>query len=177
MVAHRYWDSCVFLGWLKAEPDKINQCEAGIREAEAGKLVIVTSTLTLAETLYLAKREKPVSKETRQKIQGFFENEYILLAELDRPTAELAQDVVWEHDIAHKDAVHVATAAALRERHGIEQLDTFDQPLCAFSGKIQNLPIGEPNLPEDLISNSAQFAGERAGPDEAPASLEGEASL
>jgi predicted nucleic acid-binding protein len=178
LVAHRYWDSCVFLGWLKEEPDKIHQCEAGIREAEAGKLVIVTSTLTLPETLYLVKKEKPVSKEVREKIRVFFENDYILMAELDRPTAELAQDVVWEHGVKHKDAVHVATAASLRERHAIEQLDTFDAPLCEFSGRIDGLSIGQPNMPEDLITNASQYGvgDDGQGALDAPATLEGEAT-
>ncbi|MGH2974735.1 MAG: type II toxin-antitoxin system VapC family toxin [Solirubrobacterales bacterium] len=176
MVAHRYWDACVFLAWLKEEQDKLAQCEAALREAEAGKLIIVTSTLTLAETLYLVKGEMPVSAQTRERVRGFFENDYILMAELDRPTAELAQDVVWDHEVRHKDAVHVATAASLRERLGIEQLDTFDGPLSGLSGKVHDLPIGEPNLPEDLISNAATFGAGSAEPKEAGASLEGEAS-
>ena len=158
MVAHRYWDACVFLAWLKEEQDKLAQCQAALREAEEGKLVIVTGTLTLAETLYLVKGEMPVSPETRHKVRGFFENDYILMAELDRATAELAQDVVWDHDVRHKDAIHVATAAMHRERLGIQQLDTFDGPLASLSGKINNLPIGQPNLPEDLISNAAAFS-------------------
>ncbi|MGN6663501.1 MAG: type II toxin-antitoxin system VapC family toxin [Solirubrobacterales bacterium] len=177
MVAHRYWDSCVFLGWLKAEPDKLPQCEAALREAEAGKLKIITSTLTLAETLYLVKGEQPVSAQTREAVRGFFENDYIELAELDRPTAELAQDVVWEFDVKHKDAVHVATAVKLRERIAIEQLDTFDGPLASLNGKIHSLPIGQPNLPEDLITNAELHAKPpAASAPGAPGTLEQEAS-
>lgn len=176
MVAHRYWDACVFLAWLKEEQDNLVQCEAALREAEAGKLIIVTSTLTLAETLYLVKGEMPVSPETREKVRSFFENDYILMAELDRPTGELAQDVVWDHNVRHKDAVHVATAVNLRERLGIEQLDTFDGPLAGLNGKVQGLPIGEPNLPEDLISNAASYGAGSTEPQEAGASLDGEGS-
>jgi predicted nucleic acid-binding protein len=167
----------VFLAWLKEEQDKLAQCEAALREAEAGKLIIVTSTLTLAETLYLVKGEMPVSAQTREKVRSFFENDYILLAELDRATGELAQDVVWDHEVRHKDAIHVATAVNLRERLGIEQLDTFDGPLSGLSRKIQDLPIGEPNLPEDLISNAAAFNADGGASEDASASLEGEASL
>ncbi len=155
MVAHRYWDANVFLAWLKEEPDKLAQCEAGIRDAEAGKLVIVTSALTLAETLYLVRGELPVAPETRDKVRSFFRNEYILLHELDRGIAELAQDVVWDYDVAAKDAVHVATALAVSERLALEQLDTYDGPLIAKSGKISGLKIGEPNLQVDLLSDAA----------------------
>lgn len=155
MVAHRYWDANVFLAWLKEEPDKLAQCEAGIRDAEAGKLVIVTSALTLAETLYLIRGEIPVASETRDKVRGFFRNEYILLHELDRGIAELAQDVVWDHEIAAKDAVHVATALTVSERLALAQLDTYDGPLQAKSGQIHGLKIGEPNFQIDLMSDAA----------------------
>lgn len=172
MVAHRYWDACVFLAWLKEESDKIAQCEAGIRDAEAGKLVIVTSALTLAETLYLVRGELPVAPETRDKVRGFFQNDFILLHELDRSIAELAQDVVWDHGVAHKDAVHVATALSVGERVALEQLDTYDGPLLALSGQIHGLEIGEPNFQVDLLSDAAAQSGAAQR-----ASLEGEASL
>jgi predicted nucleic acid-binding protein len=155
LVAHRYWDANVFLAWLKEEPDKFAQCQAGIRDAEAGKLVIVTSALTLAETLYLVRGEMPVAPETREKVRGFFRNEYILLHELDRGIAELAQDVVWDHEVAAKDAVHVATALTVGERLPLEQFDTYDGPLIAKSGTISGLKIGRPAFQVDLLSDAA----------------------
>lgn len=47
----RYWDSDAFLGWLKAEPDKIDECRGVIRAAENGDLRLVTSSLTLTEVI------------------------------------------------------------------------------------------------------------------------------
>lgn len=44
----RYWDSNAFLGWLAEEPDKIDYCRPVIEAAEAGKVRILTSTLTIA---------------------------------------------------------------------------------------------------------------------------------
>jgi len=158
LVAHRYWDANVFLAWLKEESDKLAQCEAGIREAEAGRLVIVTSALSLAETLYLVRGELPVAPETRDKVRGFFRNEFILLHELDRGIAELAQDVVWDHEVEAKDAVHVATALTVGKRLALDQFDTYDGPLRAKSGQIQGLTIGEPNFQIDLMSDAAAAA-------------------
>ena len=156
MVAHRYWDACCFLGWLKEEPDKIVQCEAGIRQAERGDLVIVTSTISLAEVLYLAKKERPISKATRDKIQSFFQNDYILLLEVDRRTAERAQEVVWDYEVKPKDAIHVATALIAGERLAIEQLDTYDGPLIETASKIDGLRVGNPSFPTDLFSAAAE---------------------
>ncbi|HVX33289.1 MAG TPA: PIN domain-containing protein [Solirubrobacterales bacterium] len=156
MVTRRYWDTCCFLGYLKEEEDKIVQCEAGMREAAEGKLEIVTSTITLAETLYLVKDGRPVPAETREKVRRLFENEFILLAEVDRRTAELAQEVVWDHDVAAKDAIHVATAVVVGKRLPIQQLDTFDGPLIERSGKVQGLRIGNPNFQTDLMMDAAE---------------------
>ena len=156
MVAHDYWDCCMFLAILKGDDhEKLALAKAGIREAEAGKLVIVTSALTLAETLFLIRGELPVTHETRDKIRSFFQNDYILLRELDRGIAERAQNVVWDHDVHHKDAVHVATALSVGERLAIGRLVTFDGPLTELSGQIEGLQIGRPSYQVDLISDAA----------------------
>lgn len=147
-MRYRYWDACSFLGWLKQEADKVDECRSCIDWAEAGELTIVTSALTLAEVLYLKGGPK-IEHEDRQKVRAFFENDYIDLYDLDRTVAERAQDVIWDHGIPYKDAIHVATALSLAQKVAIEQLDTFDGPLAAFSGKIGQPPliIGRPNLP------------------------------
>lgn len=162
----------MFLALLKGDKqDELAQVEAGIRDAEAGKLIIVTSTLSLAETLYLVRGELPVTYETREKIRNFFQNEYILLRELDRGIAESAQDVVWDHGVHHKDAVHVATALSMGERVPIGRLATFDNPLSELSGKINGLLIGRPAYQGDLITDAT---ARHASTEPAPSSSLGE---
>lgn len=149
----RYWDSCCFIGWLKAEADKVTPCRPVIQAAEGGDLKIVTSALTLAEVLRL-KGKDPIPAEDAEKVRGFFKQPYIVLYDVDRTVAESAQGVVWNHGVRPKDAIHVATALAAQAA-GIEQLDTFDEPLISLSGKVGNPPlaIGRPNLPEQLTLN------------------------
>jgi predicted nucleic acid-binding protein len=151
-VRYRYWDSCVMLGWLKQEEDKIEECRAGIEAAEKGEIHILTSAFTLAEVLRM-KKQVPIARQDRERVRRFFENEYILLADVDRQIAELAQDVVWDYEVNPKDAIHVATAMTAGQRVGIEQFDTFDGPLIAKSGKIGNpgLKIGRPDLPAKMF--------------------------
>lgn len=56
----RYVDSDVFLGWLKNEPDKVDECRTVIKGAEAGNVKLVTSSITLTEVIKLEKgREIP----------------------------------------------------------------------------------------------------------------------
>jgi hypothetical protein len=65
---------------------------------------------------------------------------------VDRTISERAQDVLWDHGVRPKDAIHVATALSAAEGLPIEQLDTFDGPLIGLSEQIGEPPlkIGQP---------------------------------
>ena len=155
-MRYRYWDSCAFLGWLKEEADKVDECHNGIRLAERGELIIVTSALTLAEVLHV-KGKGPIPMEDRDKVRRFFENDYITLYDVDRHIAERAQEVVWQNGVKPKDAIHVATALSLADGRGVEQLDTFDNYLIGQSGAVGGNPplqIGRPNLPGELFPDA-----------------------
>ena len=67
---------------------------------------------------------------------------YIRTAMLDRKLAQDAQDIVWDHSVRPKDAVHVATAIGTKA--GV--LNTFDRPLINKSGQIGSprFTIAEP---------------------------------
>jgi len=141
----RYWDSVCFIGWLKEEPDKINECQSVIKAAEAGNLELVTSAYTLCEVLYL-KEHHPIKKEDADKIKLFFKNEYIHVISLDRVIAGIAREIYWDHNVKPKDAVHLATAI----RADVRIFDTFEDDLIKLNNKIGNPPliIGKPNIPE-----------------------------
>ena len=134
-----------------------------IRAAEAGDVLIVTSSLTIAEVVKL-RRATPIPRESAELVRAFFQRSYIVIRELDRFLAERAQDLVWEHGVDPKDAVHVATALAT----SVVQLDTFDGALIARSGSIGSPPllIGRPFVPEQLAAFDAAAAEEDA--DESP---------
>jgi predicted nucleic acid-binding protein len=143
----RYWDSDCFIGWLAAEPDKVDDCRTVIRAAERGELVIVTSSLSIAEVVKLRHHEA-IPPADAEQVRKFFRQPYIIVRELDRFLGEEAQSMVWDHGVDPKDAVHVATAL----RVGVEQLDTFDEKLIGKSGAIGNPPliIGRPLVTEQL---------------------------
>lgn len=147
----RYWDSDCFLGWLQNEAGKATECAPVIREAEAGRLTIITSALTIAEVLYL-KDHPPIPQEQGEKVIEFFEHEWIVVSELDRTLAETARELVWDHGIRPKDAIHVATALDA----AVDQLDTFDEKLIGKSETVGNPPleIGHPNLPKSLFDDA-----------------------
>ncbi len=132
----RYWDADCFLGWLLAEADKEEQCRVVLDAAERGEVLIVTSALTIAEVLAIRGRPR-IGDDLRALVEGFFRNEYIVVRNLTRRVAELARSMVWDHGIAPKDAVHVATALDAK----LALMNTFDRELWGRTGKIGSPPL------------------------------------
>ena len=144
----RYWDSDAFIGYLGQEPDKQAACMAVMKEAAAGKLLIVTSALTLAEVIKLRKH-KPIRPEKRIVITEFFKHQYISVRNVNRALAEEARNLVWDYNVDPKDAIHVATAL----RFGIPRLETFDGGLHKLDGRLGTPPlsIGTPSVLQQVL--------------------------
>jgi predicted nucleic acid-binding protein len=131
-----YWDSDAFLGWLQAEPGKAELCAGTLRRADQGEILIFTSTLTLAEVLWM--RGAPmVPQEKAEILRKFFRRSYFRIRNVTRKISEDAQDLVWTQGIRPKDAIHVATAL---DGH-VNVLETFDDGLLAKTGTIGNPPL------------------------------------
>ena len=158
-MEYRYWDSNAFLGWLAEEPDKVDYCRPVIKAAEARKVRILTSALTIAEVLWVRGRDR-IPSESAARVEAFFRHRWIVVRELDRFIAEDARALVWNHNVKPKDAVHLATA--LKRDVAIEQLDTFDEPLIRLSGTLGEPPliIGKP----DMAAALPLFEDDEEGP-------------
>jgi predicted nucleic acid-binding protein len=131
-----YWDSAVFLAYFQEESGRVELCRGTLERAGTGDVCIITSTLTIAECLWL-RNSPPVPKDRADTVRRFFRRSFLRVRNVTRRTAELAQDLVWDHQIRPKDAIHVATG--LEARAVI--LETFDDLLIGKSGS-----IGEPPL-------------------------------
>jgi predicted nucleic acid-binding protein len=59
------------------------------------------------------------------------------LRNVTRLVAESAQDLVWDHGVKPKDAIHVATALEAK----VQALETFDDGLLKKSRKIGVPPL------------------------------------
>lgn len=143
-----YWDSDAFLGWLQEETDKVELCKGTLGRAKAGEVIIFTSALTIAEVLW--RRGGPrLPKDKAIVLRKFFRQSYIRVRGVSRAIAESAQDVVWDHGIKPKDAIHVATALEA----GILTLETFDGDLLKKTGTIGSLVIRKPIPPKQTSLN------------------------
>jgi predicted nucleic acid-binding protein len=142
-VELRYWDSVVFLAYFQEESGRVDSCEAVLEAAEKGKILIITSALTLSEVLALrgAKRLPPIPK-LKTKVVDFFKNEYIAVQNVTREVAESSRDLVWDHGIKPKDAIHVASAIAA----GVTVFETYDRPLIRRGNKATTIKFREPPL-------------------------------
>jgi hypothetical protein len=58
-----------------------------LAEAAAGRRLIVTSALTIAEVLAM-RGKKPIPKSEREKVKAFFRNAYIYVYNVTRHIAE-----------------------------------------------------------------------------------------
>jgi predicted nucleic acid-binding protein len=149
---NRYWDSSVIIAYINEERGRVDTCKAILDDAEQGKIRIFTSALTITEVLKY-KGLKPISKDKKEILRGFFESDYITIVQLDRWIGFAAQDLVWDHGIPPKDSLHVASAL----RAEVDVMETYNNDDLVKKSKTVGSPpleIREPKyaqLPLGLI--------------------------
>jgi predicted nucleic acid-binding protein len=144
----RYWDAGVFLAWLKNEQWRLDEVKAVLKAAEAGQILLVTSSVSFVEVVKFDRKQAVVELPDTdcKKIEDFFRRSYIDVRLFDPLTAELARRYIWDYGLATRDAMHLATAS----RWHLTQLDTFDDHLLDLNGKFPDINISHPNLPVQL---------------------------
>jgi predicted nucleic acid-binding protein len=125
-----YWDANAFQALLNRDKSdaELADTEAVWTAAQKGQVIIVTSTLTNAEVIFVKGTPK-LDPAKRSLVTNFFRQPFIVQYPLTQKISELARDVVWDTPVKPKDAIHVATAAF----HKIRVFHTFDGPLLTQS--------------------------------------------
>ena len=135
-----YWDACTWIALIQEEKirddkgtlieDRATMCKSVIGAAKAGSIEIVTSALSLVEVC----KHPTVRNEKEDRLAEFFENDYILLANLDRYVGERARSLMLAgySRLKPPDATHLATAAI----SNAEEMHTFDRRLLNLSGLV-----------------------------------------
>jgi predicted nucleic acid-binding protein len=135
-----FWDACVWIALIQREKmislptggteDRETMCRMVIEAAKKGSLEILTSTFCLVEVC----KASTSKKTTSDKLAEFFENDYILITNLDRMVAERGRELMIAYgSLKPPDAVHIATAAV---SPGVEEMHTFDDRLLKLDGLI-----------------------------------------
>jgi predicted nucleic acid-binding protein len=138
------WDSCSWIAHIQQErifaadgktiaEDRAALCRPVLEAAERSLLEIVVSALSLVEVL---SRDRPAGIAD-QKVRDYFDNEYILIVNVDKQVGDRARQLMLAGHAGLKppDAIHVATACIANA----EELHTFDDRLLALDGKIDKL--------------------------------------
>jgi predicted nucleic acid-binding protein len=149
-----YWDSCAYINYLEGGHVLADPMELIMEDWGKGLVTIVTSSLTIAEVLYVrcSDQLKRTDRTREKDIEALFNpptGSRLLLVELSRLTAFKARDLVWNSGINPKDAIHVASALEA----DCEILHTTDGPLRTKSGLVG----GSPHLRIELPSWTRQL--------------------
>ena len=126
-----YWDACVWIAWLTAErayADYLSNMEEYAAQADAGKIILVTSSLTRGEIL-----ETKIGAKAATTFQDYLKRPNVVEASADPRVTSLAGELrnyyqirkqtgAGEKALAVPDAVHLATAIL----YGVDQCHTFD---------------------------------------------------
>ena len=126
-----YWDSCLWIAWLKDEHRKTTGEMDGVREyverLRRREISIITSTLTLAEVT-----ETKVGAGVMNIFDDVFKRRNLSRIAVDHRIAKLARDLKDYYSgrpeefnnktLATPDAIHLATAIL----HRVEEFNTFD---------------------------------------------------
>lgn len=137
MPDRRYWDTSVFFAYFADQADRRERCRPIVRRAEAGEMEIVTSALSVAESLYVPDGGELLPDENREEVRRFFQHDFIVMVQIDRPTALRSQDLVWDYGVAPKDALHLASALTAN----VPQFDTYDEKLYRLDAEIGDSPV------------------------------------
>ena len=135
-------------------------CRHVLEAAEKGIIEIVVSALCLVEVLA---RDR-TSGIDDQKVRDFFDNDYILLVDLDKQVGDLARRLMLAGHAGLKppDAVHLATACVANAN----EFHTFDHRLLALDRQIDKasgtrLIVKKPTVP---APPAPLLERDRAGP-------------
>ena len=142
-----YWDSCVFLAWVKEEPGRAGHVDALMDEATAGRLKIITSVISITEVALAAAGKDPnaLNPEVIKKIDAIWQPPSpVTLAEFHRLIAADARDLIRKSagrlpTLKPPDAIHLSTAAPI----GCDEFLTYDD-LTVYEPLV-SIPIREPD--------------------------------
>jgi predicted nucleic acid-binding protein len=137
-----YWDSCTYLDFLEGSHPLAAIMQMIHDDWKANRVTMVTSTLTIAEVLYVkcgdpshARQPDPTRLPDIEDL--FAPRDSLLIVEVDRSIAEEARRLHWDHGIKPKDAVHVASAL----KASCPLMHTTDTGLQGKSGQVGGAPV------------------------------------
>ena len=149
MPRNLYWDSCVFLSWINAIPERIPMLETIFDEARKKDAIIYTSTVSMTEVAYAAaeKDARKLDDDVEQAIDELFgDRDVIRVVEYHELIAKEArrkirQAITNGWSLKPVDAIHLATALELGDE--LEGIVAYDERL-AHAARANGIPVVSP---------------------------------
>lgn len=146
-----YWDSCIFLKYLNNEPGS-DTIETLLSDAEAAKITIFTSTITIAEVTHACheRNQSILDPATDSLLQNLFT--HIKFAEysvtIGYETRDFIRKMIKQSiKIKPKDGIHLATASWIdRQITRLDEINTYDHDLQSLYPNIIPIKIAEPHV-------------------------------
>lgn len=160
-----YWDSCVYLAWLKDEkraPGEMDGVNAVAAKITSNEYILVASVIVKTEVL-----ESSLSADAVDKFTRFLKRDNVSLQNVDDRIATLASSlrnyyrVQKQTDnkpcLATPDSLHLATALhyEIAEFHTFDEKDrTEARGLLPLSGNVagHRLTICKPSVPQSILA-------------------------
>ena len=143
-----YWDSCCFLSFLQGDSTR-TELQALMADAEAGGVLIVTSTISVAEVAYLAPEGPglPLDPDVERQIEDLWRSrQAIRFVEVDAGVAARARTLLrhaltqgWERN--PRDALHLASA----QQAPVSTIHTYDERWDRYA-RLIGRAVERPNL-------------------------------
>jgi predicted nucleic acid-binding protein len=141
-----YWDANVFTSYPEKTPSRITTLDAIVEEARQEQILIVTSTLSIAEVAFTVHERPPAVPDPTvlAAIDAMWNDPMIVLVlEFNRVIAEQARDIVRrgvfeDRSLSAADAVHLATA----QNRYVTDFHTYDGKLQKWNNEW--FPVWEP---------------------------------
>jgi predicted nucleic acid-binding protein len=131
----------VFIHRIQLTPAYKDILKSITDHAEAGRLTIVTSVLSLVEVV---KCDTTLTDEKQERlVTEFFRNPYLEVRHVDQRVANEARRIVRGYQVRPADAIHIASAIIM----GADEFNTYDDRVLKKSGKIDGMscPILSPS--------------------------------
>lgn len=138
-----YWDACIWISLIGNEvavhlkngktENRAALARAILDEANKGSVEIVTSALSLIEVNKISPNPGSIT-DTEDKLAEFFENDFIVVAQLNRQIGETARKLMQRGlpGLKPLDAAHLATAMIAN----VDEMHSFDDKLLTLDEKI-----------------------------------------
>lgn len=138
-----YWDACAWIALIQDEKIPLMAggtehrgalCRAIVDQGVKNRVEIFTSAFCLIE---VCKTREIKSGYDTDKLAAFFENDYIVVVNVDRHTGEQGRALMLAgySKLKPADASHLAAALVA----DVDEMHTFDERLLALDGKLNKL--------------------------------------